>query len=120
MISFSSVVPPELLLSPSREIQILSPDPFLLSCYAEGFPIPEIIWISTLSNGSPVIYNSSTPLPDGRNVVISMEQGSYSITSNFSISSTIAGETGNYTCRASNILGDINSNFSVVSVLGKF
>ena len=51
--------------------------------------------------------------------MITNASSSANIFSVFSISSTLATDTANYTCRASNILGSDDSTPSVVSIFGK-
>ena len=115
---FHFLVQPGVIISPSNAVQLLSPNQLSLNCSAGGLPLASIYWIRTLSGGSSV-FNISGVLEDGRDVMITSTPSSANIFSVFSISSTLATDTANYTCRASNRLGTDDSTPSVVSVFGK-
>ena len=115
---FNFLVQPGIIISPSNAVQLLSPSQLSLNCSAGGLPLASIYWIGTLSDGSSV-FNVSGVLEDGRDVIITNTPSSANIFSVFSISSTLATDTANYTCRASNRLGTDDSTPSVVSIFGK-
>ena len=119
---FHFLVHPGIIISPSNAVQLLSPSQLSLNCSAGGLPLASIYWIRTLSGGSLTIFNISGVLEDGRDVMITNTPSSANIFSVFSISSTLATDTANYTCRAINRLGtdDSTSTPSVVSVFGKY
>ncbi len=80
-----------------------------------------ITWLRTVSGSVMTMYNESSKLEDGRNFEITTNQiSSHRIMSTFSIASTLATDSGNYTCRASNRLGTADSTQSMVSVFGKY
>ena len=116
---FHFLVQPGIIISPSNTVQLLSPSQLSLNCSAGGLPLASIYWIRTLSDGSLTIFNVSGVLEDGRDVIIANTPSSANIFSVFSTCSTLATDTANYTCRASNRLGTDDSTPSVVSVFGK-
>ena len=116
---FHFLVQPGIIISPSNTVELLSSSQLSLNCSAGGLPLASIYWIRTLSDGSLTIFNVSGVLEDRRDVIIANTPSSANIFSVFSISSTLATDTANYTCRASNRLGTDDSTPSVVSVFGK-
>ena len=116
---FHCLVQPGIIISPSNTVQLLSPSQLSLNCSAGGLPLASIYWIRTLSDGSLTLLNVSGVLEDGRDVITINTPSSANIFSVFSITSTLATDTANYTCRASNRLGTYDSTPSVVSVFGK-
>ena len=116
---FHFLVQPGIIISPSNTVQLLSPSQLSLNCSAGGLPLASIYWIKTLSDDSLTIFNVSGVLEDRRDVIITNTPSSANIFSVFSISSTLATDTANYTCRASNRLGTDDSTPSVVSIFGK-
>ena len=116
---FHFLVQPGIIISPSNAVQLLSPSQLSLNCSAGGLPLASIYWITTLSDGSLTVFNVSGVLEDGRDVIITNTPSTANIFSVFSISSTLATDTANYTCRASNRLGTDDSTPSVVSIFGK-
>ena len=116
---FHFLVQPGIIISPSIAVQLLSRSQLSLNCSAGGLPLASIYWIRTLSDGSLTIFNVSGVLEDRRDVIITNTPSSTNIFSVFSISSTLATDTANYTCRASNRLGTDDSTPSVLSIFGK-
>ncbi len=80
-----------------------------------------ITWLRNVSGSVMTMYTESSKLEDGRDFEITTNQiPSNRIFSTFSITSTLATDSGNYTCRASNRLGTADSTQSMVSVFGMF
>lgn len=75
------------------------------TCTAEGLPQPSYRWIRTLADGTEMMINETTTLSDGRQIVIDNFPFFGSFFSSLELTPTVASDTGNYTCVASNRLG---------------
>ena len=117
--SSSSPVRPSITVEPVDTLQLLSPSPLSLNCTAEGLPAPTITWVRTLGNGSEREYSDpGTPLGGGRLLTITTTNTSSMpdamiVQSVFRIEPTAIQDTANYTCRASNSVGNATSSSSV-------
>ncbi len=101
-------------------LNILSPMSLTLTCSADGLPQPIIAWVRTLDDGTDRIFNTSSVLENGRNILISNSNpSSLNTSSSFSVTTTYATDSANYTCIATNRLGSDTSSESMVSVYGK-
>ena len=106
-------------MSPQNaEVQALSPESVTLSCSAEGLPVPSFFWIRTLNDGTETMFNSSNIIIQGQKFSISSFPEETTVTSNFTISPTIAIDSGTYVCMAKNRLGNSSAKSTVV-VYGK-
>ena len=104
-------------MDPASIVQVLRPAPVTLTCTAEGSPLPTITWFRMLSNGSEIEFSSGVgsgnfTITNSSNVMAMIVQ------SNFMINPTVVLDTANYSCRASNTLGNDGSSLSSVSVYG--
>ena len=117
---FFSSVPPVITASPVSTTELLSPARLTLSCSADALPLPIIVWMRTLDDGSETIFNTSSVLEHGRNIFTMnsfiTEVNAMSI---LSVDTTTAVDSGNYTCIAINRLGSNVSDNSDVAVYGK-
>ena len=115
LLSFHAVVP-NITVNPASIVQVLRPDPVTLTCTAEGSPLPTITWLRTRSNGSEIEFSSvgsgSFTITNSSNAM------AMTVESNFMINPTVVLDTANYSCRASNTLGNAGSSLSSVSVYG--
>ncbi len=117
---FSVSVPPVVTNSPMAMLNKLSPMSLTLTCSADGLPQPIIAWVRTLDDGTDRIFNTSSVLENGRNILVSNSNpSSLNTSSTFSVTTTFATDSANYTCIATNRLGSDTSNKSMVSVFGK-
>ena len=111
--------PPSITASPASTIQILNKVMLNLSCLAEALPYPTIFWLKTLSDGSHVVFNTSSIAEKGRNFTLAYTSISVSkVMSTLSVDTSQVDDTGNYSCIATNRLGSSSSNISMVSVYG--
>ncbi len=88
--------------------------PLILSCTAKGLPLPTIVWLQDLSNGSQ-IKHLTTISP------ITIKEDSYNSTiiSVFTINNTDVPNSGNYSCQAKNQLGTSLSSRASVQLFSK-
>ena len=114
------LVVPIILESPVETINLLSPDELILNCSAVALPLPIIAWIRIPLEGPDKVFNSSSVLDGGRNIILSTATLSdTNATSTFTVNNTFATDSANYTCMATNRLGSDVSRDSMVSVYGK-
>ncbi len=107
-------------ISPTAMLNVLSPMNLTLACSADGLPQPIIAWVRTLDDGTEIMFNTSSVLENGRNIRVSNNiPFSLTTSSTLSVTNTIATDSANYTCIATNRLGSDTSNKSMVSVYGK-
>ncbi len=99
--------------------RILSPGRFEDICVADGNPLPTYHWIITYSNGSVLTLNETVTLEDGRSLDVQNIPFFGSIISRFVISQTMASDSGNYSCVATNRLGS-SIYGPTLTVFGKF
>ena len=114
-------VPPNVTVDPESTVQRLRPASLSLNCTADGFPLPSISWVRTLSNGSETEFSMGSTEVDGRNFTVSSTPNAMMsmVESVFMISSTVVLDTANYSCRASNTVGPTTSSASSVSIYGE-
>ena len=116
----SLLVPPTVTESPVDTVQVLTPNELSLNCTADGLPLPSISWVETLSDGTEIEYTMASTDVDGRIFTISSTSiSSMLVQSVFTISSSVVLDTSNYSCRATNEVGDMNSTMTQVFVYGK-
>ena len=114
------LVVPIILESPVDTINLLSPDELILNCSAVALPLPIIAWIRMPLEGPDKVFNSSSVLDGGRNIILSTATLSdTNAASSFTVNNTFATDSANYTCIATNRLGSDVSRDSMVSVYGK-
>ena len=110
------VVIPAIIVDPASIVQVLRPAPVTLTCTAEGLPLPTVTWFRTLNNGSEIEFSSvgsgSFTFTNSSNAM------AMTVQSNFMINPTVVLDTANYSCMASNTLGNVGSSLSSVSVYG--
>ena len=80
---------------------VQAPDPLTLTCTASGVPQPDVTWTKTLRDGSNVQYTTSAD-----NVNITNTYVGVNVTSTLAINPTDRNFTANYSCRASNFIGN--------------
>ena len=115
-----SLVPPVITASPVSTIELLSPVRLTLSCSVDALPLPIVVWMRTLDDGSETIFNTSSVLERGRNIfILNNFLTAVNVMSMLSVDTTTAVDSGNYTCIATNRLGSNVSENSDVAVYGK-
>ncbi len=98
--------------------RILSPNRLEANCYGEGLPTPTYHWVITYTDGSVLMLNDSITLEDGRRVDISNTPFFGLIIHCLELSPSMASDSGNYSCVATNRLG--SSVFGpTITVYGK-
>ena len=113
MNAFSLTVSPTILEDPVP-VSVFAPAPLTLTCTGEGYPRPTIVWIRKFPNGEvtefslPRVYLDLTVTANGLNV-----------TSNLTILETNELNTGNWSCRANNSLGEAVSQQAEVVIYCK-
>jgi hypothetical protein len=80
-------------------ITALLKQPIDFSCTAVGFPVPKIVW---LRNGKPIFPNNRVQVKVNR------------VTSRLVIKYITSSDRGNYTCLASNLLGEDSETFLLI------
>ena len=94
---------------------VFSPAMAVLSCTADGVPVPTITWIMTFENGTDIELSSSME----RINIESMTSG-LNRTSTLTIDPTSALDTASYRCKAnSDVFGAFDSDVAYVTVYGK-
>ena len=102
--------PPSIITAPVR-VEALYEDMVELNCTAEGLPMPSIMWlVEPYGGGSAVDISISTN--------ITQEGNATHTTSFLALLSVSPNDTANYTCTASNRLGN-DSEKAFVEVLGE-
>ena len=88
----------------------------MLTCQADGEPVPDIVWIKNLGNGSSIEFNRSTG-----NIDIAETVDRLNRTSILTIQLTSALDTADYTCRVQNevIVDGVLSTPARVTVYGE-
>ena len=80
---------------------VQAPEALTLICTAGGVPQPDVTWTKTLRDGSTVLYTTSAD-----NVNITNTYVGVNVTSTLTINPTNRNFTANYSCRASNFIGN--------------
>ena len=94
---------------------ILAPAAVTLTCSSDGQPVPDIIWIKRLANGTTFEFTSSFA-----NINITEDVNEPNKTSYLTIEPTTALDTANYSCRVQNLVGSLTSTEAEVNIFGKF
>lgn len=95
------------------DVDVLSPDPAVLSCTATGEPTPQVTWTKVFPNGTVVEMSEFMT-----NVAISTTYSGENVTSTLTIEPTDAFDTANYSCTAENTFGPVTSSNAEVTVFG--
>lgn len=95
-------------------VSVLAPDEAVLTCQADGEPVPNILWFKQAANELTTQISESSA-----NIVINETIEGLNMTSVLTISPTSALDSANYTCRAMNDVGGVNSTSAQVIVYGK-
>ena len=97
-------------------VSVLAPEAAVLSCQADGEPLPDIVWVRMSTDGSMMTaeFNESTG-----NVMINETVNGLNKTSVLTIQPTSALDTADYRCRVQNEVGSVLSNTARVTVYGK-
>ena len=96
------------------DVDVLSPDPAILSCTATGEPTPQFTWTKVFPNGTTVEILSESMT----NIAINTDFSGENVTSILTIGPTDAFDTANYSCTAENTFGPITSSNAEVTVFG--
>ena len=102
------------LLGDPMDVDVLSPNPAILSCTATGEPTPQFTWTKVFPNGTMVEILSESMI----NIAISTDFSSENVTNILTIEPTDAFDTANYSCTAENTFGPITSSDAEVTVFG--
>ena len=121
LFSLGPAVAPSVTVPPVSSVLLFSPSPLSLNCTADGSPLPTITWIRTLSDGSQTEFSMDSTDVGGRSFDITTTPTSSSTTveSVFTTASTVVLDTGDYSCRANNSIGNVTSSNSSVTVVGQ-
>ncbi len=106
-------VPPTILESPVS-VSVFAPAPITLTCTADGYPLPTIVWIRTSLNGTEMIYSSVV-----NTVLLTQSVTGFSVTSNLTLLNTDELDAGNWSCRANNNFGVTESQTAKVVIYCK-
>ncbi len=113
MNAFSPTVSPTILEDPVP-VSVFAPTPLTLTCTAEGYPRPTIVWTKTSPNGEVAEFS----LP--RDIFNLTETANgLNVTSSLTILDTNELNTGNWSCRANNSLGEAISQQAEVVIYCK-
>jgi len=96
------------------DVDVLSPDPAILSCTATGEPTPQFTWTKVFPNGTMVETLSESVT----NIAIRTTFSGENVTSILTIGLTDAFDTANYSCTAENMFGPVTSSNAEVTVFG--
>ncbi len=103
------IVPPSIIDTTDHTTQLITPAKVQLSCTAEGYPLPDIRWRKISYDGTTELF-----FPNLQHPRISISQNmnvtSTSTTSIFTIGTSYANDSANYTCEAENKIRTILSN----------
>ena len=102
------------LLEDPMDVDVLSPDPAILSCTATREPTPHFTWTKVFPNGTTVQTLSESM----DSISISTTFSSENVTSILTIEPTDAFDTANYSCTAENMFGPVTSSDAEVTVFG--
>ena len=112
---FPRTVSPTILEDPVS-VSVFAPTPLTLTCTAEGYPRPTIIWTKTSPNGEVAEFSL---LRDIFNLTETANINGLNVTSSLTILDTIELNTGNWSCRAANNFGDAISHPAEVVIYCK-
>ena len=87
------------------DTDVQAPGALTLTCTASGVPQPDVTWTKTLRDGSTVLYTTSAD-----NVIITNTYVGVNVTSTLTINATNRNFTANYSCRASNFIGNTSES----------
>ena len=102
------------LLGDPMDVDVLSPNPAILSCTATGEPTPQFTWTKVFPNGTTVETLSESM----DNIAILTTFSGENVTSILTIGPTDAFDTANYSCTAENTFGPVTSSNAEVTVFG--
>ena len=97
---------------------VVAPDMVVLTCQADGEPVPDIVWIKESADETVTEFNATTVTSTG-NITIEENIDGLNKTSTLRIQPTSALDTANYTCIAQNNVGRLPSRTAQVTVYGK-
>ena len=104
------------IVSNPVDVGVLSPDPAVLECTAQGLPPPVLTWVKEYPNGTTVEFMNST-----RNVDIITWPLGENVTSVLIIDPTDPLDAANYTCQAVDMFGNVViSTAARVTVFGEY
>ena len=102
------------LLGDPMDVDVLSPNPAILSCTATREPTPQFTWTKVFPNGTTVETLSESM----DNIAILTTFSGENVTSILTIEPTDAFDTANYSCTAENTFGPVTSSNAEVTVFG--
>ena len=100
------------ITTPSVSVTLVAPDEAVVTCSAEGFPLPSVSWRRFDTNGVEIV------LTEGGNIMVSNSSTTFTTTSNLTLSPTDHTLNGVYLCTATNDVGS-NNAFAVLTVNGE-
>ena len=101
------------------DVSVLAPGAAVLRCHADGQPVPEIVWIREIANGSRTEFNISTGNINIAEINIAETPSGLNKTSILTIQPTTPQDIAMYSCRAQNLVGTATSTDAQVNVFGK-
>ena len=93
---------------------VLAPEAAVLTCQADGEPLPDIVWVRVTTSGRRTEFNESTG-----NININKTIDGLNKTSVLTILPTSALDTADYTCLIENEVGSVMSDTARITVFGK-
>ena len=113
--SFSlSAVAANLIALPS-DVTILAGSEAVFTCTFEAYPVPDVEWQFTDSNGT-------TNTTNGDRYTIGLSIGDKSVTTTLTIASTAYADRGVYSCSASNVIDGVvytATSSAILTIYGK-
>ncbi len=96
-------------------VSVFAPTLLTLTCTADGYPQPTIVWTRTFPNREVTEFS----LPMDINVDLTETANGLNVTSNLTILVTNELNTGNWSCRANNNFGEAVSRLAEVVIYCK-
>ena len=94
------------------DVSVVAPEAVMLRCQVAGQPLPQIMWIRELSNGTMTEFTMST---DNINITETIDVLNKTVTSVLIIQPTSALDTARFRCRAQNQLS-VSINIVVYTI----
>ena len=103
-------------MTPITPTEVLAGDNITLTCIANGFPSPFIIW---LREGSQLVTDERITITNTTNATLMGSPHLAAASSMISITGAQLGDAGNYSCQVMNENGISTQEISTVSIFGE-